>query len=203
MRDFVCLLMFGEKSIHTYTQTKSSLSPHPLITIPTRARGIGSSATLNLAVLANARLVTCKAFEQHHRLYPAAVKWLTGNDTISTRSLYKEPFQFKANSTILCINNYYLLWENPDPAVWNRLHCFQFDKVEFVDTTEAIYGHNQKLKDGFLGVFCIIIINGSTSSRTFLPLNFVKHEYAVLIFLASFSLFKLLRFRRKTIMSRG
>lgn len=82
----------------------------------------------DLAALCGARFVKAAEAEHHARLDEAVMKQLTGEDTISARFLYHEPFEFSPQFKIwLATNHKPNIWETSD-AIWRRVKLIEFNQ---------------------------------------------------------------------------
>jgi putative DNA primase/helicase len=81
-----------------------------------------------LAALCGARFVKAAEAEHRARLDEAIMKQLTGEDTISTRYLYHEPFEYRPQFKIwLATNSRPAIWETSD-AIWRRIKLIEFNR---------------------------------------------------------------------------
>jgi len=84
-------------------------------------------ATPDLARLRGARLVLSSEPEEGSRLAESLVKQLTGQDTITARSLYCNPFEYRPNFKILLSTNHHPIIIGDDNAIWRRIHLIPFN----------------------------------------------------------------------------
>ena len=89
-----------------------------------RYQGVGN----DVAALKGARLVSAAEVEQDHRLAESKVKTLTGNDTVSARFLYAEPFTFKPEFKLWLSTNNKPVIRGTDDAVWDRVRLIPFEQ---------------------------------------------------------------------------
>jgi putative DNA primase/helicase len=89
-----------------------------------RYQGVGN----DIAALKGARFVSAAEVEQDRRLAESKVKTLTGNDTVSARFLYSEPFSFKPEFKIWLSTNNKPVIRGVDDAVWDRIRLVPFEQ---------------------------------------------------------------------------
>ena len=80
------------------------------------------AASPELAALQGKRLVVMDETSEGGKLDEARVKWLTGNDRLSARKLYGEPFEFNPTHTILLTTNHRPVIRSGGEAIWDRIH---------------------------------------------------------------------------------
>jgi putative DNA primase/helicase len=82
----------------------------------------------DLAALCGARFVKAAEVAQRARMDEVVMKQLTGEDTISTRYLYREEFQFKPQAKVWLASNTRLsIWETSE-AIWRRIKLIEFNR---------------------------------------------------------------------------
>ncbi len=80
----------------------------------------------DIARLAGARLVTAQEVEGGARFAEAAVKQLTGSDTIQARFLYAEYFEFRPEFKLFLAANHKPVIRGTDHAIWRRIRLIPF-----------------------------------------------------------------------------
>ncbi len=100
----------------TNTSTETVLSK--------RSEGVGN----DVAALKGARLVSAAEVEQDRRLAESKVKNLTGNDTVTARKLYGEPFDFRPEFKLWLSTNNKPVIRGTDDAIWDRIRLIPFDQ---------------------------------------------------------------------------
>ncbi len=81
----------------------------------------------DLARLHRSRLVVASESGEGRRLDEAIVKTLTGGDTIATRFLYGEHFEFKPQFKLWLVTNYLPRVDGGDEAMWRRIRKVPFE----------------------------------------------------------------------------
>jgi len=89
-----------------------------------RYDGVGN----DVAALRGARFVTAAEVEKGRRLAEAKVKNLTGDETITTRFLYGEPFDFRPEFTLWLSTNNKPEVRGTDDAIWDRIRLIPFEQ---------------------------------------------------------------------------
>jgi putative DNA primase/helicase len=84
------------------------------------------SHSTELAVMAGRRLIVASELEDGQRLAEARIKLITGNDVISARFLYGQPFTFKPSHLVLMVGNNKPKATTGGPALWRRLRSVPF-----------------------------------------------------------------------------
>ena len=87
-----------------------------------RNPGVGN----DVAALKGARFVSAAEVEKGRRLAESKVKQLTGNDTVSARFLYAEPFTFKPEFKLWLSTNNKPEIQGTDDAIWDRIRLIPF-----------------------------------------------------------------------------
>ncbi len=83
--------------------------------------------TNDVARLRGARLVTAVEMPAGKRMDETLVKRITGGDTISTRFLYAEYFEFTPAFVVWVATNHRPEVRGTDEAIWRRIHLVPFD----------------------------------------------------------------------------
>ncbi len=89
-----------------------------------RHQGVGN----DVAALKGARFVSAAEVEQDRRLAESKVKSLTGNDTVTARFLYSEPFTFKPEFKLWLSTNNKPVIRGTDDAIWDRIRLIPFEQ---------------------------------------------------------------------------
>jgi putative DNA primase/helicase len=89
------------------------------------AKNVGG-ATPDVARLHGRRLVTINETAQGDRLAEARVKFITGRDKITARSLYAEPFDFTPTHKTMLTTNHKPVIVGTDEGIWRRVHLLPF-----------------------------------------------------------------------------
>ena len=89
-------------------------------------RGSGTSANPELARTKGARFVNCQEPDQNSELNVGIMKELTGGDTIVTRAMYKESFEFKPQFKMILTCNQKPKLPEDDEATWRRIVLVEF-----------------------------------------------------------------------------
>jgi putative DNA primase/helicase len=89
-----------------------------------RQEGVGN----DVAALKGARFVSAAEVEQGRQLAESKVKNLTGNDTVTARKLYGEPFDFKPQFKLWLSTNHKPLIRGTDDAIWDRIRLIPFEQ---------------------------------------------------------------------------
>ena len=79
-----------------------------------------------IAVLAGKRFVVASELADGGRLNEGLVKDLTGNDAISARFLYGEPFTFRPSFVLWLYGNHRPVIVGTDEGIWRRVHLVPF-----------------------------------------------------------------------------
>lgn len=92
------------------------------------ARTRGDRAVRNdLARLHRARLVVASESGKDRRIDEAVVKLLTGGDTITTRFLYAEHFEYVPQFKLWLVSNHRPRIDGDDDAIWRRVRLIPFN----------------------------------------------------------------------------
>jgi len=89
-------------------------------------RGSGTSANPELARTKGARFVNCQEPDQNSELNVGIMKELTGGDTIVTRAMYKDSFEFKPQFKMILTCNQKPKLPEDDEATWRRVVLVEF-----------------------------------------------------------------------------
>ena len=89
-------------------------------------RGAGTAANPELARTKGARFVNCQEPDQNSELNVGIMKELTGGDTIITRAMYKESFEFKPQFKMILTCNQKPKLPEDDEATWRRVVLVEF-----------------------------------------------------------------------------
>ena len=89
-------------------------------------RGSGTAANPELARTKGARFVNCQEPDQNSELNVGIMKELTGGDTIVTRAMYKESFEFKPQFKMILTCNQKPKLPEDDEATWRRIVLVEF-----------------------------------------------------------------------------
>jgi putative DNA primase/helicase len=73
------------------------------------------------------RLVIASETDDSQRFDEARIKDLTGNDTISARHLYGNPFDFKPTHKLMMYGNHKPTVKGTDEGIWRRMRLIPFD----------------------------------------------------------------------------
>jgi putative DNA primase/helicase len=84
------------------------------------------NANNEIARLKGARIAITSEISQSRRLNESLVKDLTGEDTISARFLYSEPFDFKPTSKLWVYGNHKPIITGIDDGIWRRIKLIPF-----------------------------------------------------------------------------
>lgn len=117
------------KSVFTtalYNTFRAITEAAPIETFLAGAQTDGSSASSDVAILRSARLVLTSEAESGTRMADAKLKRLTGDDPVTARFLYKEPFTFTPAFLLFMSTN--AIPENRDNSdgIWRRLKIIEW-----------------------------------------------------------------------------
>lgn len=87
-----------------------------------RYAGVGN----DVAALRGARFVSCAEVGRGRRLDESKVKQLTGNDTVTARYLFGEPFNFRPQFKLWISTNNKPEVQGTDDAIWDRIRLIPF-----------------------------------------------------------------------------
>lgn len=86
----------------------------------------------DLAVLKGKRFVPVIEADEDRRLSEARVKSVTGNDQITCRFLYGEPFNYRPQFKLWIAMNHKPTIKGTDNGIWRRIHLIKFEQ-SFID----------------------------------------------------------------------
>ncbi|GAA0627510.1 hypothetical protein HPO96_37110 [Kribbella sandramycini] len=117
------------KSVFTtalYNTFRAITEAAPIETFLAGGTTDGSSASSDVAILRSARLVLTSEAESGARMADAKLKRLTGDDPVTARFLYKEPFTFTPAFLLFMSTN--AIPENRDNSdgIWRRLKVIEW-----------------------------------------------------------------------------
>jgi putative DNA primase/helicase len=98
---------------------------------------------VDIARLRGARFVAVSETAESRRLDEEKIKKLTGEETISARHLYKEPFEFRPTHHLWLASNHKLQVRGTDEGIWRRPRLIPFT-VQFQDPRERRDTKNAK-----------------------------------------------------------
>ncbi|WZX99591.1 phage/plasmid primase, P4 family [Bacillus sp. FSL W7-1360] len=81
----------------------------------------------DIAALDGSRFVAAVESKKGQQLDESLVKQLTGGDSIRTRFLYKESFEFTPDFKIFFTTNHKPIIKNDDEGIWRRVHLIPFN----------------------------------------------------------------------------
>ena len=117
------------------------------IALLTQKRKASGSASPEMAVTKGKRLAVMQEPDVNETLNVGQMKEITGNDKISARGLYKEPFEFTPQFKLICMCNDLPHIPSNDDGTWRRLEVVDF-VARFVDyQNEVDEGKHRYLKD--------------------------------------------------------
>lgn len=105
-------------------------------TVLTSKRPAQGGATPEIASLLGARWAMMEEFNSHDEIEIGALKQLTGNDTLTARKVYGQPFDFTPLFKLAISSNSFPKLKNPDEATWNRVRVIPFES-SFVEASQA------------------------------------------------------------------
>jgi len=114
-------------------------------------QGVGN----DVAALKGARFVSAAEVEKGRRLAESKLKQLTGRDTMTTRFLFGEYFDFKPEFTLWLSTNNKPVIQGTDDAIWDRLRLIPF--TQRFDGAKADPLLSDKLRDELAGVFAWMV----------------------------------------------
>ena len=116
-----------------------------------RYQGVGN----DVAALKGARFVATAEVERGRALAESKVKSLTGNDTVTARFLYAEPFAFRPEFKLWLSTNNKPVIRGTDDAIWDRIRLIPFAKR--FEGTEADPRLPEKLRAETPGVLAWMV----------------------------------------------
>ena len=102
------------------------------IALLTQKRKASGSASPEMAITKGKRLAVMQEPDVNETLNVGQMKEITGNDKISARGLYKEPFEFTPQFKLICMCNDLPHIPSNDDGTWRRLEVVDFI-ARFVD----------------------------------------------------------------------
>ena len=111
------------------------------ISLLTQKRKASGAASPEMAVTLGKRLCVMQEPDVNETLNVGQMKEITGNDKISARGLYKEPFEFTPQFKLICMCNDLPNIPSNDDGTWRRLEVVDFIS-RFVDSSDEV---NEKL----------------------------------------------------------
>jgi putative DNA primase/helicase len=133
IREQILQFMYGkgDNGKTTFSETLAALmgdyfqkAPQELLMRKARQQSNGPSP--EIARLCGVRLVIAAEIDEKHRLNEAQVKDLTGDDTLTTRGLYEDYFEFKPTHKIWMYGNHKPVIVGTDDAIWKRPKLIPF-----------------------------------------------------------------------------
>jgi len=100
------------------------------------------TARNDLARLKGVRLVTASEAPASRAFDEATIKQITGGDTITTRFLYGEYFEYRPQFTIWLAANHQPTVRDNDPAMWRRLKVVPFENSVSADARDSKMKHH-------------------------------------------------------------
>ena len=117
------------------------------IALLTQKRKASGAASPEMAITRGKRLAVMQEPDVNETLNIGQMKEITGNDKITARGLYKEPFEFTPQFKLVCMCNDLPNIPSNDDGTWRRLEVVDFIS-RFVDyENEVDEGKNRYLKD--------------------------------------------------------
>tara|TARA_Y100001970_G_C14232159_1_gene859325 strand:+ start:1 stop:984 length:984 start_codon:yes stop_codon:yes gene_type:complete len=117
------------------------------IALLTQKRKASGSASPEMAVTKGKRLAVMQEPDVNETLNVGQMKEITGNDKITARGLYKEPFEFTPQFKLICMCNDLPHIPSNDDGTWRRLEVVDFI-ARFVDyETDVDEDKHRYLKD--------------------------------------------------------
>ena len=107
------------------------------ISLLTQKRKASGAASPEMAVTLGKRLCVMQEPDVNETLNVGQMKEITGNDKISARGLYKEPFEFTPQFKLVCMCNDLPNIPSNDDGTWRRLEVVDFI-ARFVDDKKDI-----------------------------------------------------------------
>ena len=117
------------------------------IALLTQKRKASGAASPEMAITRGKRLAVMQEPDVNETLNIGQMKEITGNDKITARGLYKEPFEFTPQFKLVCMCNDLPNIPSNDDGTWRRLEVVDFI-AKFVDyENEVDENKNRYLKD--------------------------------------------------------
>ena len=101
----------------------------------TGKRASGSAPQPEIARLVGKRMVVMQEPNEGETFQVGALKELSGGDTITVRTLHKEPFDFNPQFTIFCTCNQLPKVPADDGGTWRRIRVVKSTEIENPDPT--------------------------------------------------------------------
>lgn len=114
-------------------------------------QGVGN----DVAALKGARFVSAAEVEKGRRLAESKVKQLTGNDTVTARFLFGEPFDFRPAFKLWLSTNNKPVIQGNDDAIWDRISLVPFEQR--FEGSQADPHLAEKLRDELPGVLAWMV----------------------------------------------
>jgi P4 family phage/plasmid primase-like protien len=117
------------------------------IALLTQKRKASGAASPEMAITCGKRLAVMQEPDVNETMNIGQMKEITGNDKISARGLYKEPFEFTPQFKLVCMCNDLPNIPSNDDGTWRRLEVVDFI-ARFVDEQKDVNENlNRHLKD--------------------------------------------------------
>src|SRR5262249_52079592 len=110
----------------------------------------GSSIRNDIARLQPARLVITSEMERGEQFAEAVIKQMTGQDTITSRHLYREFFEYSPKFKICVAVNHKPIIRGRDIAIWRRIYTIPFTVL--IPAAERDRDLPNKLRQEFPGI---------------------------------------------------
>ena len=107
------------------------------ISLLTQKRKASGAASPEMAVTLGKRLCVMQEPDVNATLNVGQMKEITGNDKISARGLYKEPFEFTPQFKLICMCNDLPNIPSNDDGTWRRIEALNFP-ARFVDDEKDV-----------------------------------------------------------------
>ncbi len=98
----------------------------------------GSSPTPEIARLHGKRLVVVSESQENQKLNEQRVKYITSNETIAARGMYKDFFEFMPTHKTVLTTNHRPVVYGTDDGIWRRLHYIE---------SKMVISDNEKVED--------------------------------------------------------
>jgi P4 family phage/plasmid primase-like protien len=117
------------------------------IALLTQKRKASGAASPEMAITRGKRLAVMQEPDVNETLNVGQMKEITGNDKITARGLYKEPFEFTPQFKLICMCNDLPTIPSNDDGTWRRLEVVDFI-TRFVDDEKDVnHQLHRHLKD--------------------------------------------------------
>tara|TARA_B110000285_G_scaffold12933_1_gene12838 strand:- start:4976 stop:7801 length:2826 start_codon:yes stop_codon:yes gene_type:complete len=117
------------------------------ISLLTQKRKASGAASPEMAVTLGKRLCVMQEPDVNETLNVGQMKEITGNDKISARGLYKEPFEFTPQFKLICMCNDLPNIPSNDDGTWRRLEVVDFISRFVDDESDVNEGLHRYQKD--------------------------------------------------------